>query len=319
MRALLAADPPSEPPRAALRWNDVTVEPDVELVRALLREQFPRWGDEVISPVPHQGWDNRTFRIGEHLAARLPSAQGYAAAVAKEWRWLPWLAPRLPQATPSPVERGHPGCGYPWEWSIYEWIAGEPVRLDELDDVEGLAEDVGGFLAALHRVDTSDGPAAGEHSGWRGGPLSHYDQDTRSTIDLLGRSIDGAAALRTWEAALAAPPSRRVRWVHGDLAASNLLVRDAGRLVAVIDFGCCAVGDPACDLVPAWTMFSGPSRAAFERTLGVDESDWERARGWALWKALLTRAESADGTAERRYGWRCSAADLLIELIAPAS
>ena len=151
MRALLAADPPSEPPRAALRWNDVTVEPDVELVRALLREQFPRWGDEVISPVPHQGWDNRTFRIGEHLAARLPSAQGYAAAVAKEWRWLPWLAPRLPQATPSPVERGHPGCGYPWEWSIYEWIAGEPARLDELDDVEGLAEDVGGFLAALDR------------------------------------------------------------------------------------------------------------------------------------------------------------------------
>ncbi len=292
------------------------VEPDADLVRALLREQFPAWADEPVSPVPWQGWDNRTFQGRRAPRRELPSAPPYADAVAKEQRWLPWLAPRLPVAIPRPVGRGRPSCGYPWEWSVYEWIAGEPVRPDRVVDLPTLAADVGGFLASLQSVDPSGGPAAGDHSWWRGGPASHYDEQTRSTIERLEGSIDGPAARRTWAAAMAAPASTRTRWVHGDLTASNLLVL-GGRLVAVIDFGCCAVGDPACDLVAAWTLFSGPARAAFAAALEVDEADWVRARGWALWKALLTLAESTDGSAERRYGWRSSAAELIDELVLP--
>ena len=76
-------------------------------------------------------------------------------------------------------------------------------------------------------------------------------------------------------------------WVHGDVTASNLLVLD-GRLAAVIDFGCAAVGDPACDLAIAWTFLFGESRDAFRERLPLDEGTWARARGWALWKALIT-------------------------------
>ena len=61
-----------------------------------------------------------------------------------------------------------------------------------------------------------------------------------------------------------------------------------GRLAAVIDFGCSGVGDPACDLVIAWTLLTGPSRDAFRAALGVDPGTWARGRGWALWKALIT-------------------------------
>jgi aminoglycoside phosphotransferase (APT) family kinase protein len=76
-------------------------------------------------------------------------------------------------------------------------------------------------------------------------------------------------------------------WFHGDVAVGNLLVRD-GHLAAVIDFGTCGVGDPACDLVLAWTFLSGPARERFRRTVGHDEATWARARGWALWKAVIS-------------------------------
>jgi len=94
-------------------------------------------------------------------------------------------------------------------------------------------------------------------------------------------------ALQVWETALARPWQQPPAWVHGDVPASNLLVA-GGALHAVIDFGCAAVGDPACDLVMAWTFFSGQAAAVFRRCLPFHEATWARARGWALWKALNT-------------------------------
>jgi aminoglycoside phosphotransferase (APT) family kinase protein len=77
-------------------------------------------------------------------------------------------------------------------------------------------------------------------------------------------------------------------WFHGDIAAGNLLLDDKGDLAAVIDFGTSGVGDPACELVIAWTLFDGESRAEFRRLMPADDAMWARARGWALWKALIT-------------------------------
>ncbi len=82
-------------------------------------------------------------------------------------------------------------------------------------------------------------------------------------------------------------------WFHGDIAFGNLLVRD-GRLAAVIDFGTSGIGDPACDVVLAWTLLSGESRTAFRETLDLDADTWARGRGWGLWKALITVAGSRD-------------------------
>lgn len=93
-----------------------------------------------------------------------------------------------------------------------------------------------------------------------------------------------------WQSGLSAPWHSPPVWVHGDVAASNLLV-ERGRLSAMIDFGCVAVGDPACDLVIAWTLLSGPSRAAFRAALPLNRATWARGRSWALWKALITLAE----------------------------
>ncbi|HEV2129073.1 MAG TPA: phosphotransferase, partial [Thermomicrobiales bacterium] len=85
-------------------------------------------------------------------------------------------------------------------------------------------------------------------------------------------------------------------WFHGDVAVGNLLLGD-GRLCAVIDFGTSGVGDPACDLAVAWTLFTGESREAFRAALPFDEATWARGRAWALWKALILVAGIAETNA----------------------
>jgi hypothetical protein len=130
---------------------------------------------------------------------------------------------------------------------------------------------------------------------WRLG--RHVRPADAGSIQFLAGEIDADAAIATWEAALASMWDRAPVWVHGDVAPSNLLVVD-GELRAVIDFGCAAVGDPASDLVMAWTFFTDESREVFRRELPLDDATWERGRGWAIWKALITLAEERHGGGE---------------------
>jgi aminoglycoside phosphotransferase (APT) family kinase protein len=262
---------------------------DEGLARRLVASQFPEWADLPIAPIPG-GWDNRTFRLGERLLVRLPSAERYAAHVEKEQLWLPRLAPLLPLPIPAAAALGVPGEGYPWQWSIYEWLEGEPAGPSRIADPVRFASDLADFLAALHAIDPRDGPAFGAHSFHRGGPPAAYDGETRRAIAALDGRIDAKAVTAVWEAALAAPWSGPPVWLHGDFAAGNLLVRD-GALSAVIDFGCCAVGDPACDLAIAWTFLEGQAREAFRARLPLGADVWARGRGWTLWKALIIMAQ----------------------------
>jgi aminoglycoside phosphotransferase (APT) family kinase protein len=96
-----------------------------------------------------------------------------------------------------------------------------------------------------------------------------------------------ATVTAAWEESLAAPvwPGEPV-WIHGDLSPGNVLV-GRGRVSAVIDFACLGVGDPACDLLVAWNLFTGESREMFRAESAVDEATWLRGRGWALSVALM--------------------------------
>ncbi|MFF1867336.1 aminoglycoside phosphotransferase family protein [Kitasatospora herbaricolor] len=275
------------------RYKDGRAGIDAELVRRLVRSQFPRWGDLPVRPVAVDGWDNRTYRLGDAMTVRLPTAAGYAPAVDKESRWLPVLAPSLPVPVPRILGRGVPGEGYPFNWSVRGWLEGESADRGPIDDLPRFAVSVGGFLLALQRIEAADGPAAGAHSFHRGAPPAFYDGETRTALAALSGLVDTGRAAAVWQAALAAGWQGSPVWFHGDIAGGNLLVRD-GKLAAVIDFGTSGVGDPACDLVIAWTMFSGESREAFRAAVGQDGAMWARARGWALWKALICLVEFLD-------------------------
>ena len=266
------------------------IEINERLVRKLISAQFPQWQHLPIKPVELSGWDNRTFRLGEKMSVRLPSAEGYAAQVEKEQRWLPKLAPLLPLAIPVPLAMGKPDKNYPWHWSIYRWLEGENATVENINDLPEFATTLAQFLLALQQIDSTGGPRPGPHSFFRGGSLKVYDHETRAAIIALSGKIDTDLATEVWEVGLTAKWRGNPVWVHGDIAAGNLLVKD-GRLHAIIDFGCLAVGDPACDLTIAWTLFSGASREAFFTALPLDRGTSARARGWALWKALIILAE----------------------------
>jgi aminoglycoside phosphotransferase (APT) family kinase protein len=260
---------------------------DVDLVTQLVREQFPQWAGLPVVAVEPGGVDNRTFRLGERLSVRLPSAPGYVEQVAKEQRWLPWLAPQLPVPVAQPVAVGRPGAGYPFPWSVYGWLDGHTMAARRPARLGRLATDLADVLVALRRIDPTDGPAPGTHCFLRGAHPEVYADDTESALAALGGEVDQNGVRRVWDAALAAPVTGPPVWFHGDVAAGNVLVRD-GRLSGLIDFGTCGVGDPACDTVLAWTELDGDARAAWMRRQPLDAGTWARGRGWALWKALIT-------------------------------
>jgi aminoglycoside phosphotransferase (APT) family kinase protein len=273
--------------------HDEKVNIDVSLVSRLVSTQFPQWADLPIKPVEFDGWDNTTFRLGEDMSVRLPSAERYILQVDKEHRWLPKLASHLPLPIPVPLVKGKPGEGYPFPWSVYRWIEGEPATIERIEDLAGFATTLADFLTALQRVDPTGGPPPGPHNFFRGGPLTVYDAETRQAVAALEGKIDTAAASAVWEAALKATWHGPPVWFHGDVAWGNLLVKE-GRLSAVIDFGTSGVGDPSCDLAIVWTLFGGESRDTFRAALQLDDATWARGRGWTLWKALITLAAHID-------------------------
>ena len=201
-------------------------------------------------------------------------------------QWLPRLAPHLPLAIPDPVAMGQPAEGYPWHWGIYRWLAGENATLASIADPLHAATTLAQFLTSLQQIDTTGGPRAADH-GLRGVSLVTRDEETRAAIAALDGMIDVDAALAVWQSALRAPEWERAPvWFHGDLLPGNLLF-EHGRLSAVIDFAGLGVGDPACDLMIAWGLFSGKSRDEFRAALAVDDATWARGRGMALSQALI--------------------------------
>jgi len=262
---------------------------DVDLVRRLLRVQFPQWAGLAIEPIASDGTDNAIYRLGDHMAVRLPLGQGPAKIeqISKEHEWLPKFAALLPLSIPVPLAKGEPAAGYPGPWTVCEWLEGENATLDRLADPVMAATELAHFIGALQRIDPTSGPAPGVHNFFRGVPLARRDSMTRDAIAGCAGLIDTDAVASAWETDLRAPPWEEPPvWIHGDLAPGNLLAVD-GRLAGVIDWGGLGVGDPAIEMLPAWNLFLGESRAAFRAALSVDDATWARGRGLALSQALV--------------------------------
>jgi aminoglycoside phosphotransferase (APT) family kinase protein len=276
---------------------------DTQQVRCLVEQQFPQWAGLPVQPVVNGGWDNWTFHLGAGMLVRLPSAGEYALAVDKEQRWLPVLARQLPVPIPVPLAKGEPGAGYPYSWSIYQWLGGDPASADRIADPVRFAADLAGFLMALRAVDPAYGPRPGKHNWFRGGTLRTYDRQAQDALTALDGHVDVDLAREIWKSALDARWDGRESWFHGDVAEGNLLLSD-GQLAAVIDFGTCGVGDPACDLAIAWTLLAAEGRQAFRELLPVGEAEWARGRGWALWKTLAACAYTLGDDDEEAVGAR---------------
>jgi aminoglycoside phosphotransferase (APT) family kinase protein len=179
---------------------------DAPLVRALLREQHPDLASLSISELGG-GWDNRLFRLGAVLLARMPCRAVSAPLVEHEQRWLPEIAPRLPVPIPVPVRAGRPGCGFPWPWSVVPWFEGRDLLAAPLHDAERAAVDLWRFLQALHRPAPDEAPS----NRWRGVPLAAREAQLHSHLAQLRSTVDCSAVLGLWEQVCAEPVGAGVR------------------------------------------------------------------------------------------------------------
>lgn len=253
-------------------------------MRQLIADQHPRWSGLSLERVPSWGTDNALFRLGDDLVVRLPVHEASAHDLEREERWAPAVASGLPVRVPERVARGEPAHGYPFHWCVWRWIHGDNAIAGELADPHRTARELAAVVRALHLIDPAGGPPAG-----RGVPLSDPDRDrcTRESIEQLRGILDVEVVGAAWEEALRVPAwDRAPVWVHGDLAPGNMIFA-TDHLVAVLDWGGVGVGDPACDLLPAWNLLPAEARRTFRDAVGVDDATWERGRGWALSTAVI--------------------------------
>ena len=257
----------------------------VPLVEGLVASQFPQWAGRAVAPVASGGTDNAIYRLGDDLSVRLPRMERATGQVGLERRWLPALAPRLPAEIPEVLAVGRPALGYPFSWGVYRWIAG-----DNPQSPAGLGEPLAAFLTALRAIDPGDGPRA--VPGGRGASLR--GRDIGEWIPQLADDYDPAVLTGVYEADRSAPEHDGPPvWLHGDLHAGNLLVRD-GTLAAVLDWSCLTVGDPAADLIPAWLLLDEAERGAFREALEAGQDMWRRGRAWAFGMAIAALAYYRD-------------------------
>jgi aminoglycoside phosphotransferase (APT) family kinase protein len=252
------------------------VEIDEDLVRSLLRDQHPDLAGLGLREVP-AGWDNKLWRLGDELAVRLPRTSRAPGLLRKEYRWLPSLAPRLPLPVPTPVRIGEPSDRFPKTWTVVKWVPGEPADRASISRGDHAAENLAGFLKALHQKAPRDAPV----SASRGAPIKSQGDEF-----LQADAPDGLR--KVWEDAVSAPAwDGPPLWLHGDLHPANVVVSE-GALSGVIDFGELCGGDPALDLEAAWLILpAGTAPRFFAAYGGADEATIGRARGWALRRAFV--------------------------------
>lgn len=269
------------------KMHENELEIDEHLVHALLKSQCPKWADLPLTLIPSSGTDNALFRLGNKFVIRLPRIEwehgSIHRSIQKEYEWLPKIARCLKISISEPIFKGSPDKYYPWPWLITKWNDGQNPSLEEGNEYELLANDLAQFLNNLHVIKIIGGPPSR-----RGIPLVDLDNETRSAISKLEGEVSILEITSLWEHLANVPIWKKEPvWVHGDFLPGNILVGN-NRLCAVIDFSDVGIGDPACDLIIAWSLLNDRSRKIFRESLeDIDDNTWERGKGWALSIALI--------------------------------
>lgn len=256
------------------------------LVKTLLKDQYPLWANLPLKKIQSSGTDNTLFRLGSEYVVRLPRIHWAADSINKEYEWVPKLAHVLQTPLSVPVFKGKSTSFYPYSWIVAKWNEGDNPDFEKDSEYEHLAKDLAHFLNELHSIQLANGPTSR-----RGVCLKEINKETEQAIKQLAGEIDSHLTASVWRDLANIPSwSKEPVWIHGDFLPGNILIKH-NRLSAVIDFSDVGIGDPACDLIIAWSLFGSRSRRVFRENLEqVDNDTWERGQGWALSIALIMLA-----------------------------
>ncbi len=266
-----------------LQMHAAEIAIDTDLVQRLLKEQFMRLVRKQRHILETSGTVNAICRLDDDLYVRLPRTAAWSANIDREARWLVKLAPQLSLEVPKLYSLGTPTEAFPHPWAIYFWIEGQPYAAGIVENEIQMARDLANFVQELRAIDVElpDAPPAGRK------PLAELDEMTRNAIDASAEFLDPAQLHAVWDALSTAPRwDGTPVWMHGDLLPANLIIRE-DKLAAVIDFGGTGIGDPAMDVVPAWSVFGAAARAVYREALAVEDGTWQRAKAYALHQALI--------------------------------
>ena len=274
---------------------------DEALVARLLADQHADLAHLPLR-VADAGWDNAMFRLGDHLAVRLPRRAAAAKLIAHEQRWLPRLSKALSLPMPTPCRVGKPGLGYPCRWSVLPWLKG--LTADQSQPHASQAVPFGRFLRSLH----VRAPAEAPTNAARGVPLRQRAQVVEERMRRLAGRTDLITpwVRRIWNGALDAPLEEALTWLHGDLHPRNVLVED-GVITGIIDWGDMTSGDCATDLASIWMLFTEPHdrEEALAAYTNFSEATLQRAKGWAvLFGVMLLDTGLSDNPGNAAIGER---------------
>lgn len=266
-----------------MELHESEFEMDDELVQGLLEAQMPDLAGLSLRRFDSSGTVNAVYRLGETLVVRLPKAPEYVGGPEREARWMPVFAQSLPIHVPKYDRLGHPTSRYPSHWSVLEWVEGEPAGDATIANLDQAATDLGEFVQELRDVSTANTPTGGNYRAFG---LAGVDDGFRDWLAKLPDDIDRSRVESIWDTCLSVGDwDSKPSWVHTDLKGDNLIARN-GRLVAVIDWEGCTVGDPSADHLAAWWLFDGDSRETFRMASSASKDTWFRAMGWALFMSV---------------------------------
>ncbi len=258
---------------------------NIEAILESLSINYPQFKNLSIKEVSLQGHDHISYRLGHIYVMRFPSDEAYSTQVIKEAEILPKIAPKLSIEIPRPILLLKPNDLFPYHFSIMRWVDGDVYDKKDIDNFD-LIDKLATILVELRHLPQFEKWLCGQHNFYRGAHISVYEDETRDALEQLTILEDKELLEERLNQALKTEWKDTPVFIHGDIAPNNLLIENR-KLVGLIDFGNCGMGDPACDYAIAWTTFNYNERKHFRNLLNVDEGTWLRASVWALWKALI--------------------------------
>jgi aminoglycoside phosphotransferase (APT) family kinase protein len=257
----------------------------IQNIKKIIEESFPQYKNLPIKEVKFQGHDNRTFHLGDNLLIRLPSHERYSKSIEKEYFILNYIKSHFSTKITESVHIGMPCEFYPYNFLINKYIEGKSLNEIKLLDKKEFILDLCKFLNELWNIDINVNYDLKPDN--RGSHVGLYAYELLELLNIYEKHLilKPKDIIKKINPILGTFCEKRV-FIHGDLLPGNIIIKN-NKLEAIIDWGCGAIGDPACDVIIAYMYFNKHERKIFKDNLYIDEDTYNRGKIWALWKLLI--------------------------------